>query len=145
MSNIFKRNMILIYLTFSYVYVLIGYLYFIIFLTLFNVYYFYKLHKNNKIIFSLVLKSILFGIFIFYFIIFDRLVIGIFLCGMDGVGYLQRSGIIDYNYSCSSFTFYEYLLFNLVSSLYYPIYIFIFFKPFVNHLDKSIRKRKENK
>jgi hypothetical protein len=63
---------------------------------------------------------------------------------MDGVGYLQRSGILKYSYSCVDFTFYENLLLTFLSSLYYPLYIFIFFKPFVNHLDKSIKKIKEN-
>jgi hypothetical protein len=71
--------------------------------------------------------------------------VGVFLCGLDGIGYLQRNGIVDYNYACYEFTFFENLLFHFVSSIYYPIYIFIFFKPFVNHLDKSIQKIKEEK
>jgi hypothetical protein len=41
------------------------------------------------------------------------------------------------------FQWYEVLFWNFIFSLHYPLYIFIFFKPFVNHIDKSIRKIKE--
>ncbi len=138
MNNSLKKNLIFVYFISLYIFVLIGYIYFVIFLILFNLYYFYILYKKNTLIFIIILKSILFGLFLFYFIIFDKLITGIFLCGMDGIGYLQRSGIVDY--PCFKFSSYEELLLNFFSSLYYPIYIFIFFKPFVNHLDKSIKK-----
>jgi hypothetical protein len=73
----------------------------------------------------------------------DRLFVVLLMCGMDGVGYLQERGIVDYNYSCFKFTLYERFLLDFLSSLYYPIYVFIFIKPFVNHLDKSIREIRE--
>ncbi|WP_428025393.1 hypothetical protein [Arcobacter sp.] len=142
MSNRLKKNIIFMYFISLYIYVLAGYIYFVIFLMLFNVYHLYYFYKNNKLSFIIILKSIFFGLFLFYFIIFDKLITGILLCGMDGVGYLQRSGIVDYNYPCFKFTFYEEVLLNFASSIYYPIYIFIFIKPFVNHLDKSIKKIK---
>jgi hypothetical protein len=73
----------------------------------------------------------------------DRLFVVLLMCGMDGVGYLQERGIVGYNYSCFKFTLYERFLLDFLSSLYYPIYVFIFIKPFVNHLDKSIREIRE--
>lgn len=143
MSTFFKKSMIFIYLTSLYVYIMIGYLYFLIFFILFHICFFYIFYTKNALTFSIILKSIFFGVFIFYFTIFDSLIVGIFLCGMDGMGYLQRSGIVDFNYACYKFTLQETLLLDFVSSLHYPIYIFIFFKPFVNHLDESIRKIRE--
>ncbi|ASM38553.1 hypothetical protein CSPARA_0990 [Campylobacter sputorum bv. paraureolyticus LMG 11764] len=49
--------------------------------------------------------------------------------------------LTDFPYNNKGKYYYFYRLF--IFSLHYPIYIFIFIKPFVNHLDKSIKKFKE--
>ena len=145
MNNILKKEIIFGYFLLAYIYVLFGHLtnynYFLIVLFLYNIYLYVRLLK--KIVFSIILKVVVFNLFMIYFIIFERILTIIFLCGMDGEGFLQRIGLI--NHSCSNFSLYENILLNFISSLYYPIYIFIFFKPFVNHLDKSIRKIKEDR
>ena len=105
-------------------------------------YIFFEFYKNSMLNYVL-LKTIFFSVSIFIVFCFDRIIIMLTLCGMNGFGYLQRNGIVEHSYSCSDFTFNETMLLNFISTLYYPIYIFIFFKPFVNHLDKSIKKIKE--
>ncbi len=142
MNNKFKHQIIYLYFTFLYLYIYVGYKYFLIVSVFYILYIIVTLNKQYKVT-LITIKLFLFLIFLFFFVIFDRLVVGIFLCGMDGVGYLQRSGILEYDHNCSNFTFYEHLLFTFLSSLHYPIYIFIFFKPFVNHLEKSIKNIKE--
>jgi len=142
MSNRLKKNIIFVYFLLIYIYILFGYLvdynYFLIIIAVSNIYIYIKL--CNGLYFHIILKILLFNFFMVGFVLFERISMTIFLCGMDGIGFLHRNGILNYNYACSGFTFYEDLLFNFLSSLYYPIYIYIFIKPFVNHLDKSIRK-----
>jgi hypothetical protein len=67
---------------------------------------------------------------------------GIFLYGMDGIGFLQSSGIVEYNHSYGDFSSIEKLYYYFLSTLYYPIYIFLFIIPFVKHLDSSNKNKK---
>jgi len=78
-------------------------------------------------------------LFTSYFFI-EQSIFKISMYSIGGSGGWIRNHIyedIDY-----VFQWYEILFWNFIFSLHYPIYIFIFFKPFVNHLDKSIRKIK---
>ena len=63
------------------------------------------------------------------------------LCGMDGYGYLRRHGYIDC--SCADLLPGDHLFWDILSTLYYPIYIFIFIKPFVGYLKKSTQISKK--
>lgn len=63
------------------------------------------------------------------------------LCGMDGYGYLRRHGYIDC--SCADLSPGDHLFWDILSTLYYPIYIFIFIKPFVGYLKKSTQISKK--
>jgi len=103
-----------------------------------TLYILFLTYKNKFLTIIIGIKIILFSLLLILLLFTDRLIIQISLCGMDGVGYLQRSGIVNYNYSCSEFTLYENFIIDFISSIYYPIYIFIFIKPFVNHLTKSM-------
>lgn len=61
-------------------------------------------------------------------------------------GFLDDGGIIRNIIGVNKYTFswYEVLFWNFIFSLHYPIYIFIFIKPFVNHLDRSIKEYKSS-
>ncbi|MGE4457225.1 MAG: hypothetical protein AB7E13_09820 [Arcobacteraceae bacterium] len=113
---------------------------FFVICTLYIIYIFYK---KGVLTIGLFFKILLFTILLMALVFIDRLFVVLSMCGIDGVGYLQRSGIVDYNYPCFKFTFYERFLLDFLSSLYYPIYVFVFIKPFVNHIDKSIREIRE--
>ncbi len=91
------------------------------------------------------LKILAFTFFMVNFVVFERTIVDNFLCGVDSYahGYLYKIGIVKDYYICSDFVFYDKLIKNFISSLYYPIYIFIFIKPFVNHLSNSIDKIKK--
>ena len=52
-----------------------------------------------------------------------------------GIIRIQVYGDVTYQLN-----WYEEQFWNFIYSLHYPVYIFIFIKPFVNHLDKSIIK-----
>jgi len=108
-----------------------------------NIYIIYILYKSNILTVQKAIKIILFALFLYILFFIDRLLVTIFLCGMDGVGFLQRSGIVDYHYMCSEFSGKENLYFNFISTLYYPIYIFLFIIPFAKHLDSSNKNKKE--
>ena len=101
--------------------------------------------KNRILYFSVFIKIVIFiSLFMFYFI-FEQIIIKISIYSIgDSGGWIRHNIYEDINYI---FQWYEVLFWNFIFSLHYPIYIFIFFKPFVNHLDKSIRKikDKENK
>ena len=84
------------------------------------------------------IKIIVFILILSIYFFIEHSLLKLFLYGIGG----DNGGIgIDHK----SISGYEVLFWNFVFSLHYPIYIFIFFKPFVNHLDKSIRKIKEDK
>ena len=106
------------------------------------IYHIYTKITNNIYVY---IKIIIFTLFIGIYFFIEQFFFYIFLYGMDGVGFLQRNGLVNYNYSGYEFTWKETLFWHFLFLSYYPIYIFIFFKPFVNHLDKSIRKIKEDK
>lgn len=61
-------------------------------------------------------------------------------------GFLDDGGIIRNIIGVNKYIFswYEVLFWNFIFSLHYPIYIFIFIKPFVNHLDRSIKEYKSS-
>jgi hypothetical protein len=67
----------------------------------------------------------------------------LYLYGFEQCGYLEKAGLVTSGLGDLSWE--EKLYWKFIFSLHYPIYIYIFFKPFVNHLDKSIRKIKEEK
>ena len=86
----------------------------------------------------IVVKIILFTTFILVYFYIEQLLITLTMYSIGGSGGWIRHHVyeqIDY-----VFKWYEVLFWNFIFSLHYPVYIFIFFKPFVNHLDKSIKK-----
>jgi len=108
--------------------------YFIIFI--YGVYIIYKLYEANNLYTSIVLKILIFSSFCFIYFIAEYMLIKFTLYSIGGTGGYIRDNIyeqIDY-----IFSWYEVLFWNFIFSLYYPIYIFIFIRPFVNHLSKSI-------
>ncbi len=106
------------------------------------IYVLYELMHIKVLYISIFIKIIIFFIFLFFYFFIEQLIINIVLYGMDGVGYLQRNGFVDYNHSWTDFSWQEKLYWAFIASLHYPIYIYIFIKPFVNHLSKSIDKIK---
>ena len=95
---------------------------------------------NREITIPIFLKIILFLIFLMIYFFIERIILNIYLFGIDNIGFLKHSGIIDKDHVM---TMLDFKIWSFIFTLYYPIYIFIFIKPFVNHLDKSIRKIKD--
>ena len=87
------------------------------------------------------LSILLFAVFMVIFVFTERLIMNAILCGMDGYGYLHRHGYIDC--SCADLLPSDHLFWDILSTLYYPIYIFIFIKPFVGYLKKSTQISKK--
>ena len=98
--------------------------------------------KDNILYPSIFIKIIIFiSLFLLYFIIEQTIIkLSLYSIGDSG-GWLRHHIYNDIDYI---FQWYEVLFWNFIFSLHYPLYIFIFFKPFVNHLDKSIKKIKEH-
>lgn len=149
MSNISKWEIVIIFFlviylpaVFSRFFGSISFLYESI-LIICSIYIIFRIYRSNSLSMEIIFKVILFILFMYVIIAFDRLFMTIFLCGMDGVGFLQRSGIVEYHHSCADFSPAESLYFDFLSTLYYPIYIFLFIIPFAKHLDKSIKKNKD--
>jgi hypothetical protein len=153
MSEQSKKRLLILYFTFVYLYalfyvpmannitfikviVIIFLLYF-----LFLVIDIYQIIIKNKIFyFSIILKIVIFTFFLIIYFWIEQGIIKIILYSIGGSGGFIRNEI--YHNISYHFKWYEILFWNFIFSLHYPIYIFIFFKPFINHLDKSIRKIK---
>lgn len=98
--------------------------------------------KTKSMHFSIILKIIVFIILFLCYFIGEQIFIKLIMYSIGDSGGIIRTRIIGDTFY--QFQWYEVLFWNFIFSLHYPVYIFIFFKPFVNHLDKSIQKIKEN-
>lgn len=109
-----------------------------------SVYIIFLFFKQKILYIRVIIKIIIFIILIIFYFIIEQNLIKLFIYSIGNSG----GWIRDHMYEDIShiFKWYEVLFWNFIFSLHYPIYIFIFFKPFVNHLDKSIGKikNKEN-
>ena len=92
---------------------------------------------------SIIIKLLLFTIFITMYFIVEINFLKLYMYSIGGSGGYIRNNI--YDDIDHIFTVSEVLYWNFIFSLHYPIYIFIFIKPFVNHLDKSIKKIRKSK
>jgi len=106
------------------------------------VYPVYLLKKYNILYKTIVFKIIIFTLMLLVYFSIEQSLITIIMYDIGGSGGYIRN-FIYHNYSYQ-FKWYEILFWNFIFSLHYPIYIFIFIKPFINHLDKSIKKLKNN-
>jgi len=114
-------------------------IYYIVFFLFY--YVIYILYKNKLLYVSISTKIIIFTIFLIIYFFIEQLIIHLTIFNIgDSDGWIRNNIYENINYQ---FKWYEVLFWNFIFSLHYPIYIFIFFKPFVNYLDKSIRKIKE--
>lgn len=103
----------------------------------------YILKKYQILCTNIFLKIIIFTVFLIIYFFIEQLIIHLTIFNIGYSDGWIRNNIyenIDYQ-----FTWFEVLYWNFIFSIHYPLYIFIFFKPFVNHLDKSIRKIKNSK
>ena len=103
----------------------------------------YLLKKNKVLYLSIIIRIILFTSFLLFYFMIEQGILKIVIYGIGDSGGLIRHNFIKDSFH--QFKWSEILYWNFIFSLHYPIYIFIFFKPFVNHLDKSIRKIKGKK
>ena len=133
-------GIIMVYLGYSYKISLLLFCLFnlIVFLKIF---YIINFRDEPLKIATVFLSILLFAIFMVIFVFAERLIMNAILCGMDGYGYLRRHGYIDC--SCADLSPGDHLFWDILSTLYYPIYIFIFIKPFVGYLKKSIQVSKK--
>lgn len=105
-------------------------------------YVLYLLYKYKFLYSSILIKLVIFTIFFIIYFFIEQLIIHLTIFNIgDSGGWIRNNIYEDIDYQ---FQWYEVLFWNFIFSLYYPLYIFIFIKPFVNHLDKSIRKIKKN-
>lgn len=111
------------------------------FLVFLKIYSLIKLNNNFLKILKIFLSMLFFAVFMVYFLFFERFFMNVFLFGIDGYGFLGRNGYIDYRFADLPLS--KRLFWDFWSSSYYPIYIFIFIKPFVNYIDKLIKPAKE--
>jgi len=102
----------------------------------------YFIIKNKLLYPSIFMKIIIFTVFLFLYFMIEQSIIKIELYGVGGGVWIRYHIYEQFDYALQ---WYEVLFWNFVFSLHYPVYIFIFFKPFVNHLDKSIKKIKAKK
>lgn len=102
------------------------------------IYIIYLVCKNNFFSLSIIFKIIFFTLVIIIYFIIEQILLKLFMYSIGNSGGFIRNIILKDSFY--QFQWYEVLYWNFLFSLYYPIYIFIFFKPFVNHLDKSIKK-----
>ena len=133
-------GIIMVYLGYSYKISLLLFCLFnlVVFLKVFNTINF---RDDPLKIVTVFLSILLFAIFMVIFVMAERLIINAILCGMDGYGYLRRHGYIDC--SCADLLPGDHLFWDILSTLYYPIYIFIFIKPFVGYLKKQGEKEEK--
>ena len=104
-------------------------------------YVIYIFKKYQVLYATIFIKIIIFTIFLIIYFFIESLIIHLTIFNIgDSGGWIRNNIYENINYQ---FKWYEVLYWNFIFSLHYPIYIFIFFKPFVNHLDKSIRKIKD--
>ena len=101
------------------------------------------LKKRYVLNISMFIKILFFTIFLKIYFFIESLVIQLYMYSIGGSGGYIRNNI--YDDIDHIFTVSEVLYWNFIFSLHYPIYIFIFIKPFVNHLDKSIKKIRKSK
>lgn len=104
----------------------------------------YLNYKNKLISYKTIIRISIYLVILYIVLFIDRLFMNIFMCGLDGVGYLQRNGIVDYYYSCSQFTKYEKFTFNVISSLYFPIYVYLFIIPIIRIKVKNNNQSNDN-
>lgn len=89
----------------------------------------------------IIIKLIIFSLIILMYFIIEQGIIKLLMYGLP-----DTSNIIDQHFYKGfprNTTWYQVIFWNFLFSLHYPIYIFIFLKPFVNHLDKSIKRMEE--
>lgn len=107
------------------------------------IYIFFIFIKNKIFYLPILAKITLVTILLLGYFFIENLLLTITIYSIgDSGGWVRNHIYEDINYQ---FQWYEVLFWNFIFSLHYPIYIFIFFKPFVNHLDESIRKIREKK
>ncbi len=146
MSKALRINLIVFYFWFFYYFSLtymmvIGWSYELIVFSLWllqALYIIYLFIKQKLFYISITIKIIIFTILIVMYFMFDIAVLKTILYGFSSVARVYYDGdmhVLNH--------WYEILYWNFIYSLHYPIYIFIFIKPFVNHLDKSIKKLKQ--
>ena len=131
---------------FGIIVVYLGYSYKVslLFFCLFNLVVFLKIFcivnfKENPLKIVVIFFSILFfAIFMVIFVFVERLIVNAILCGMDGYGYLRRHGYIDC--SCADLSPSDHLFWDILSTLYYPLYLFAFIVPFVCYLKKKVQE-----
>jgi len=98
----------------------------------------------NKFLYPLIFfKILLITSFMTLYFWLEQSLFKLSLYSIGGSGGWLRNEI--YNDVHYVFQWYEVLFWNFIFSLHYPVYIYLFFKPFVNHLDKSIRKIQKEK
>ena len=115
-----------------------------IFLSIFSfscwVYIIFLFKKYNILYKIIVFKIIVFTFMLAIYFSIEQSLITIVMYNIGGSGgYIRNFIYHDYSYQ---FKWYEILFWNFIFSLHYPVYIFIFIKPFINHIDKSIKKIK---
>ncbi len=146
MNKALRINLIIFYFWFFYAFSLMFKMdinnhdaYFMVYLWLLHaLYIIYLLIKQRLLYISITIKIIIFTILIVMYFMFDIAVLKTILYGFSSVARVYYDGdmhVLNH--------WYEILYWNFIYSLHYPIYIFIFIKPFVNHLDKSIKKLKQ--
>ncbi|ASM36866.1 hypothetical protein [Campylobacter sputorum] len=127
----------LLILTTHYIFSIYFYLVYIFLYVIWSI-FLYQNIKNIKVYIFSILKIIFFSLFLILYAVVAQGFTGIILFGLDGPGYLERHNFHNYELGHGNVLYWLFIF-----SLHYPIYIFIFIKPFVNHLDKSIKKFKE--
>lgn len=157
MSNIIKKGLIFSYFFIFYSFTLFSFAYLNgenngeintllleVFLFISSVFYIYILIKIRNFLFiSIIIKLIIFSLIILMYFIIEQGIIKLLMYGLP-----DTSNIIDQHFYKGfprNTTWYQVIFWNFLFSLHYPIYLFIFFKPFVNHLDKSIKRIQEEK
>lgn len=107
------------------------------------IYIFYIFIKNKIFYLPILAKITIVTILLLGYFLIENLLLTITIYSIgDSGGWVRNHIYEDINYQ---FQWYEVLFWNFIFSLHYPIYIFIFFKPFVNHLDQSIQNIREQK
>lgn len=103
-------------------------------LIVYFLFFLYLLKRKQLLSFIVFKKIIIFTTFLTFYFFIEQASIKIILYGVGGGGNIRHFILED---TFHIFTWQEVLYWNFIYSLYYPIYIFIFILPFVNHLSKS--------
>ncbi len=101
------------------------------------IYILIMLVKANYISMFIFIKIIIFTLFLIVYFFIEQALFTLSMYSIGGTGGFTRNNI--YEQFDHMLQWYEVLFWNFIFSLHYPAYIFIFLKPFVNHLDKSIK------